>query len=39
MSRTVKAIPAGHHSLTPHLVIRRPAEAIDFYKKAFGAGE
>lgn len=27
------------HSVTPHLVCRGAAEAIDFYKKAFGAKE
>ncbi len=32
-------IPAGFHSLTPHLVIKGASEAIDFYKKAFGAKE
>ncbi len=32
-------IPAGHHTITPCLVIKGAAEAIDFYKKAFGAEE
>ncbi len=32
-------IPAGYHSLTPHLVIKGASEAIDFYKRAFGAKE
>ena len=32
-------IPAGHHAITPHLVIKGAAEAIDFYKRAFGAEE
>jgi uncharacterized glyoxalase superfamily protein PhnB len=32
-------IPAGQRTLTPHLVIKGAAEAIDFYKKAFGAQE
>jgi uncharacterized glyoxalase superfamily protein PhnB len=35
----VKAIPEGFHSLTPYLVIDGAAQAIDFYKKAFGAKE
>ena len=35
----VKAIPDGMHSLTPHLVCRDAAAAIEFYKKAFGAIE
>ncbi|NNM64722.1 MAG: VOC family protein [Burkholderiales bacterium] len=33
----VKAIPDGMHSLTPHLVCRGAAVAIDFYARAFGA--
>ena len=36
---TVNPIPEGFHSVTPHLVIKGAAEAIDFYKKAFGAEE
>ena len=32
-------IPAGFHSITPHLVIKGAAEAIEFYKRAFGAEE
>ena len=32
-------IPAGHHAITPHLVIKGAAEAIEFYKRAFGAKE
>jgi uncharacterized glyoxalase superfamily protein PhnB len=32
-------IPAGHRTITPHLVIKGAAEAIDFYKRAFGAKE
>ena len=35
----VKAIPDGYYSLTPYLVIKGAAEAIEFYKKAFGATE
>ncbi len=35
----VKAIPAGYHTATPALVVRGAAEAIEFYKKAFGAVE
>jgi PhnB protein len=36
---TVKPIPEGMHSLTPHLVCAGAAEAIEFYKKAFNAVE
>jgi uncharacterized glyoxalase superfamily protein PhnB len=37
MSKQVQAIPAGMHSVTPHLVCDGAAKAIDFYKQAFGA--
>jgi PhnB protein len=39
MPQPVKSIPEGMHSLTPHLTIRNAAQAIEFYKKAFGAQE
>ena len=35
----VKPIPEGMHSLTPHIVCDGAAEAIEFYKRAFGAKE
>lgn len=35
----VKAVPAGYHSLQPYLHVRGAAEAIEFYKKVFGAKE
>ncbi len=35
----VKPIPDGYHSITPYLIIKGAAKAIDFYKKAFGAVE
>lgn len=35
----VKPIPEGYHSITPYLVLKNAARAIDFYKKAFGATE
>ena len=34
-----KTIPDGYHSVTPYLIISGAAEAIDYYKKAFGATE
>jgi uncharacterized glyoxalase superfamily protein PhnB len=37
--RGVAAIPPGHHTVTPHLVIKGCAAAIDFYRRAFGAAE
>ena len=36
---SVKPIPDGMRSLTPHLVCDGAAKAIEFYKKAFGAAE
>ncbi len=35
----VRAIPEGMHSVTPQLTVEGAREAIDFYKKAFGAIE
>ena len=34
---SVKPIPDGYSSVTPHLVVRDVPRAIDFYKTAFGA--
>jgi PhnB protein len=34
-----KPIPEGYHSITPYLVVKGAAKAIDYYKKAFGATE
>ncbi len=39
MTSKVKPIPEGYHSLTPYLIIKNAADAIEFYKKAFGATE
>ncbi len=33
----IKKIPEGMSTVTPHLVCKGAAEAIEFYKKAFGA--
>ena len=35
----VQPIPAGYHSVTPYLIVRNGAAAIEFYKKAFNAVE
>ena len=35
----VKSIPEGYHSVTPYLIIDGASDAIDFYKRAFGATE
>ena len=39
MTRNVKAIPDGFHTVTPYLSVNNAAEAIEFYKRAFGAEE
>lgn len=35
----VKPIPKGFHTITPSLILRDCARAIEFYKTAFGATE
>jgi PhnB protein len=35
----VKPIPDGYHTATPYLVVKGAADAIEFYKSAFGATE
>lgn len=35
----VSPIPQGFHSITPYLVIKGAAQAIEYYKKVFGATE
>lgn len=35
----VKPIPEGYHSLTPYLVVDGAAQALEYYKQAFGATE
>ncbi len=32
-----KTLPEGFNTLTPHLIVKDVAAAIDFYQKAFGA--
>lgn len=39
MSKSTQAIPPGHEHLIPHLVCDPCSQAIEFYKKAFGAEE
>ena len=34
-----KPIPEGYHAITPYLIVKRGAEAIQFYARAFGAVE
>jgi len=36
---SMKAIPEGLHTITPHIVVRDAAQAAEWYKQAFGAQE
>ena len=36
---SVKPIPDGYHSVTPYLIVRGGAQALEFYQQAFGAVE
>jgi PhnB protein len=35
----VKPVPDGYHTVTPYLIVKGAASAIDFYVRAFGATE
>ena len=35
----VQAVPAGYAGVTPYLIVRGAARALEFYRKAFGATE
>jgi PhnB protein len=39
MTTNIKPIPEGHHTLSPYLIVRGASDALEFYKKAFGASE
>jgi PhnB protein len=39
MAKKVKPIPDGYHAVTPYLSVAGAAEALAFYKRAFGASE
>jgi PhnB protein len=39
MTSKPKPIPDGYHTATPYLIVNGAAQAIEFYKKAFGATE
>jgi len=39
MAAKVKPVPDGYHTVTPYLIIKGAAGALEFYKKAFGAEE
>ena len=36
---SVSKIPPGFHTVTPSLIVRNAAQALEFYKKALGAEE
>jgi PhnB protein len=38
-TKAKNAIPAGYHSVTPYLICKGAAKAIDWYKSAFDADE
>jgi PhnB protein len=37
--RSVQPVPEGYRTVTPYLVVKGGAQAIEFYKKALGAEE
>ena len=39
MGGRVKPIPEGFHTATPRIYVKGVAEAVEFYKRAFGAHE
>jgi PhnB protein len=39
MAGAAKPVPAGYHTITPHLTMDNAVQTIDWYKKAFGAEE
>jgi len=39
MAKAKNYLPDGYRTVTPYLIIRDAAKAIEFYKKAFGATE
>ncbi|MFO1519447.1 MAG: VOC family protein [bacterium] len=39
MASKAQPIPAGYHTVTPYLCVQGASEAIEFYKRAFGAVE
>ena len=37
MTQKVSPVPESYHTVTPYLVVKEAAKAIEFYEKAFGA--
>jgi hypothetical protein len=38
-TKKVRAVPEGYHTVAPHLCVDNAAQALEFYRKAFGARE
>lgn len=38
-TKKILAVPKGYNSITPYLIVNQALNAIEFYKKAFGAKE
>ena len=36
---SIHPVPPGYHTVTPYLIVKDGAAALEFYKKAFGAEE
>ena len=39
MAKAKSSVPAGYHTVTPHLIMNDAASALDWYAKALGATE
>jgi uncharacterized glyoxalase superfamily protein PhnB len=39
MTKAKSPVPEGQHTVSPHLTVKGAPQAIEFYKKAFGATE
>ncbi len=39
MAGKVNPIPQGYHTITPNMVVKEAENALEFYKRAFGADE
>ena len=37
MAKARSSVPAGHHTVTPHLIMNDASSALDWYAKALGA--
>ena len=37
MAKAKSSVPAGHHTVTPHLIMSDASSALDWYAKALGA--